>query len=40
MLPPEYHGTVVLSLGADRMGEMVRERVDLAGDDGVLVALD
>ena len=40
MLPPEYHGKVMFSLGADRMGEMVRERVDLAGDDGVLVALD
>jgi alpha-glucosidase len=40
MLPPEYHGRVMLSLGADRVGERVRERVNLAGDDGVLVALD
>jgi alpha-glucosidase len=40
VLPEEYHGTVLLSLRADRPGESLRGRIDLAGNDGVLVRLD
>ncbi|HTT49760.1 MAG TPA: alpha-amylase family glycosyl hydrolase [Pseudolabrys sp.] len=35
-----YHGTVALSLLGDRSGESLRGRVDLAGNDGLLVRLD
>jgi alpha-glucosidase len=40
VLPAEYQGTVVFALRADREGERLRGRIDLAGNDGMLVRLD
>jgi alpha-glucosidase len=40
VLPVEYQGTVVFALRADREGERLRGRIDLAGNDGMLVRLD
>jgi len=40
VLPAEYRGTVLLSVVGDRGGESVRDRIDLAGNDGVIVQVD
>ena len=37
---PAGQGTVALSLLGDRGGERVRGRLDLAGNDGLLIKLD
>jgi len=37
---PEGQGTVALSVVGDRCGERVRERLNLVGNDGVLIKLD
>jgi hypothetical protein len=39
-LPAEYQGTVVFALRANRDEERLRRRIDLAGNDGMLVRLD
>ena len=40
MLPPDLHGTIVISAHSNRDGEAVRGRFILGGADGVLVKLD
>jgi len=40
VLPSGAHGTIVISVLADRNGEKVRGQFDLDGDGGVLVKLD
>jgi alpha-glucosidase len=39
VLPPGAQGIIAISARADRGGEKLRGRLDLAGDDGVLVKL-